>query len=207
MASSFFWNRIANRYARQPLGDETAYQKKLQITRDYLELDMEVLEFGCGTGTTAIAHAPFVKHILATDFSAKMIEIAQGKADAQNIENITFQCASIDELNLPDQSLDVVMGHSILHLLDNWRDVITKVHGKLKPGGTFITSTACIADTMPYFRFIVPFMRVLGLTPQIFTLKELEQNFANAGFEIEHQWQPPGKGASLFIVARKAGQG
>ncbi len=202
MASSFFWNRIANRYARQPLGDEAAYQKKLQITRDYLELDMEVLEFGCGTGSTALAHAPFVKHILATDFSAKMIEIAQGKADAQNIENITFQRANIDELNLPDQSLDVVMGHSILHLLDNWRDVIIKVHGKLKPGGTFITSTACIADTMPYFRFIAPIMRLLGLTLQIFTTKELEQSLTNAGFEIEHQWQP-GEGASLFVVAKK----
>ena len=58
MASSFFWNRIANRYSKQPVGDETAYQKKLQITRDYLEPHMEVLELGCGTGSTAIAHAP-----------------------------------------------------------------------------------------------------------------------------------------------------
>jgi len=119
MASSFFWNRIAKRYARQPVGDEAAYQKKLQITRKYQKPHMEMLEFGCGTGTTAIAHAPFVKHILATDFSAKMIEIAQSKADAQNIENITFLHASIDDLNLRDQSFDVVMGHSILHLLDN----------------------------------------------------------------------------------------
>jgi len=202
MASSFFWNRIAKRYARQPLSEEAAYQKKLQITRDYLEPHMEVLEFGCGTGSTAIAHAPFVKHILAIDFSAKMIEIAQAKADAQDIENVTFQRASIDELNAPVDSLDVVMGHSILHLLDNWQEGITKVHGMLKPGGVFVTSTACIGDTMPYFRFIAPIMRLLGLTLQVFTTKELEEGLIAAGFKIDHQWQP-GERQSVFIVAKK----
>jgi len=205
MASSFFWNRIAKHYSKQPVGDEAAYQKKLQITRDYLEPHMEVLEFGCGTGTTAIAHAPFVKNILAVDFSAKMIAIAQGKVDAQNIENVTFQRATIDELKAPADSFDVVMGHSILHLLDNWRNVITKVHGLLKPGGTFVTSTACIGDSMPYFRFIAPIMRLFGLTLQIFTTKELEQSLTAAGFKIDHQWQPPGEGKSVFIVARKIG--
>lgn len=203
MASSFFWNRIANHYSKQPVSDDAAYQKKLQTTREYLEPHMEVLEFGCGTGTTAIAHAPLVKHILAIDFSAKMIEIAQGRADVQNIENVTFQRASIDELNLPDQSLDVVMAHSILHLLDNWRGVIAKVHGKLKPGGTFITSTACLGDNMAYYRFIAPIMRLCGLTLQIFTIKELEQSLTNAGFEIDHKWQPPGEAKSVFFVARK----
>ena len=203
MANSFFWNRIAKYYSKQPVGDEAAYQKKLQITRDYLEPHMEVLEFGCGTGSTAIAHAPFVKHILATDFSSGMIEIAQAKAEAQNIENITFQHISMDDLNLPDETLDAVMGHSILHLLDNWRDVIARVHGTLKPGGVFITSTACIAGTMPYFRFITPFMRLIGLTPQIFTIKELEQILTTAGFKIDHQWQPV-EGQSVFIVAKKA---
>ncbi len=203
MASSFFWNRIANHYSKQPVGDEAAYQKKLQTTRGYLEPHMEVLEFGCGTGTTAIAHAPLVKHILAIDFSAKMIEIAQGKADAQDIDNITFQRASIDELNLPAETLDVVMGHSILHLLDNWRDVITKVHEKLKPGGVFVTSTVCLGDTMAYYRFIAPIMRLFGLTLQVLTAKELEQSLTNAGFKIDHQWRPDG-GDSVFIVAKKA---
>ncbi len=52
---------------------------------------MEVLEFGCGTGTTAITHAPYVKHIRAIDISSNMIEIAQRKADAKNIKNVTFE--------------------------------------------------------------------------------------------------------------------
>jgi len=203
VASSFFWNLIAQRYSKQPVPDEAAYQKKLQITRDYLQPDMEVLEFGCGSGSTALAHAPYVKHIQAIDFSAKMIAIAQGKADAENIENVTFRRASIDEINVADQALDVVMGHSILHLLDNRRQVIAKIYRMLKPGGVFISSTICIADEMKYFRFIAPIFRIVGLTLQIFTTKELQDSFIDAGFAIDHQWQPPGKGKSVFMVARK----
>ena len=60
-----FWNKLADRYSRRPISDEATYEKKLEITRQYFRPDMEVLEIGCGTGTTAIAHAPYVKHILA----------------------------------------------------------------------------------------------------------------------------------------------
>ena len=81
--STNFWDKIAERHSKQPIADEATYQKKLQVTREYFQPDMEVLEFGCGTGSTAIIHAPYVKHIHAIDISSKMIEIAQGKADAE----------------------------------------------------------------------------------------------------------------------------
>mgnify|MGYP001319442724 CR=1 FL=1 len=107
---------------------------------------MEVLEFGCGTGSTAIVHAPYVKHIQAIDISSKMVEIAQGKADAKNIENVTFQRSTIDEFSVPDQTFDAVLGFSTLHFLENKGEVIARVHKMLRPGGIFVTSTACIGD-------------------------------------------------------------
>ena len=80
--TSRFWDKLAEKYARQPVADEEAYRTKLRVTQSYLRPDMEVLEFGCGTGSTALVHAPFVRHILAIDFSTKMLEIARGKAEA-----------------------------------------------------------------------------------------------------------------------------
>ena len=62
-----FWDKIAEKYSQQPIADEAAYQKKLAVTRDYFRPDMEVLEIGCGTGSTAILHAPYVKHIIKID--------------------------------------------------------------------------------------------------------------------------------------------
>ena len=204
--STKFWDKIAERYSKQPIADEAAYQKKLQVTREYFQPDMEVLEFGCGTGSTAITHAPYVKHIHAIDISSKMIDMAQGKADAEKVTNVTFERSTIEDISVSDQTLDAVLGLSILHLLDNKEKVIAKVHRMLKPGGIFVTSTACIGDTMMRFlKLIVPIGKFLGLMPQVmvFTTKELEYSFTDAGFQIDYQWQP-GKGKAVFIVAKKA---
>jgi ubiquinone/menaquinone biosynthesis C-methylase UbiE len=203
---SKIWDRVAERYSRKPVADEAAYQKKLAVTREYFRPDMEVLEFGCGTGSTAVAHAPYVKHIRAIDFSSKMIEIAQRKADAGKVGNVTFEQSTLDELDVPDETFDAVMGHSILHLLENKEEAIAMVRKMLKPGGVFVSSTACIGDFMKAFKLIAPIGKFLGLLPlvKVFTRKELEDSLTAAGFEIDYQWQP-GKGKGVFIVAKKPG--
>jgi len=199
-----FWDRHAEGYSKRPIADEAAYQKKLNVTREYFRPDMEVLEFGCGTGSTAISHAPFVKHIRATDISPKMIEIARRKADVGKVDNVTFEAAAIGDIHVSDQSLDAVLGLSILHLLEDKSEIIGRVHRMLKPGGIFVTSTPCLGDTMKFFKIIGPIGRFLRLLPlvKVFTKKELEDSFTDAGFEIDYQWQP-GKGKAVFIVAKK----
>jgi len=94
---------------------------------------------------------------------------------------------------------------SILHLLENKEEVIAKVHRMLKPGGIFVTSTACLGDTMKYIKLIAPIGKFLGLMPlvKVFTTKELEDNLSDAGFQIDYQWQT-GKDKAVFIVAKKA---
>ncbi|MHC4910762.1 MAG: class I SAM-dependent methyltransferase [Planctomycetota bacterium] len=203
--STRFWDRIAERYSKRPVADEAAYREKLRITREYFRPDMEVLELGCGTGSTAIAHAPYVKHIHAIDVSSKMIAIAQGKADAEQVTNVTFERLAVDEFTAPDRTLDAVLALSILHLVENKDEVIAKVHAMLKPDGVFVTSTACLADTMSYFKLIAPIGKFLGLIPlvKIFSTKELEDSLTGSGFRIDRQWQP-GKGKAVFIVAKKA---
>jgi ubiquinone/menaquinone biosynthesis C-methylase UbiE len=166
---------------------------------------MEVLEFGCGTGSTAIAHAPHVKHILAIDVSSKMIEIAQRKADAGRVDNVTFRQADIDDIGVPDEGFDVVMGHSILHLVEDRAAVIAKVHRMLRPGGVFVSSTACLGDSQNYLKLVLPIAKLFGKAPSVvafFTTRELVDSLTGAGFEIGHQWQP-GKGEAVFIVAKK----
>lgn len=201
-----FWDRMAEKYARQPVADEASYTKKLEITRGYLRPDMEVLEFGCGTGTTAIVHAPHVRRIRAVDVSEKMLGIARGKAAADGVSNIDFEQGTIEALEAPEASFDVVLGLSILHLVDDREAVIAKVRRLLKPGGLFISSTACIGDTLPAIRLIAPLGRALGLLPllRVFTREELRRSIEQAGFSIEHDWLP-GKGKAVFMVARKAG--
>ena len=202
--SSKFWDRVADRYSKSPVPDETVYQKKLQVTRQYFHPGMDVLEFGCGTGSTAITHAPYVNHIQAIDISPRMIEIAQDKAEVANIENVSFERATIEGFSAPDQTFDVVLGLSILHLLENKEEAVSKVHKMLKPGGFFVSSTVCLGDTMKWFKAIGPIGKFLGVMPlvKVFSVAELEHSLTTAGLKIDHQWQP-GKGKAVFIVAKK----
>ncbi|MCB1719845.1 MAG: SAM-dependent methyltransferase, partial [Candidatus Competibacteraceae bacterium] len=83
--------------------------------------------------------------------------------------------------------------------------VIRKVFGLLKPGGIFVSSTACIGSGMGFLRYVVPIFRLLGKAPYVavFTSDELMDAIRSAGFDIEFQWQPAGKMAVPFIIARK----
>jgi ubiquinone/menaquinone biosynthesis C-methylase UbiE len=203
--SKRFWDRIAKRYERKPVGDEAAYQRKLGKTREYFRPDMEVLEIGCGTGSTAIAHAPYVAHIRATDISEKMIEIARGKAAAAGVENVTFEVLATEDLGAASESVDAVLALSLLHLLEDREAAIARIHDTLRPGGIFVSNTVCLGDSMKWFRFVGPIGRWLGVFPlvRIFTRNELESGFRSAGFHIEYTWQPDKR--VVFIIARKAG--
>jgi hypothetical protein len=57
---------------------------------------------------------------------------------------------------------------------------------------------------MHFIKLITPIGRRLGVMPlvQSFTTQELVASLNNAGFEIDHEWQP-GKGKAVFIVAKK----
>jgi len=199
-----FWNKLADKYSQRQISDEAAYQKKLDATREYFKPDMEVLEIGCGTGSTAIAHAPFVKHIRATDLSPRMIEIAKDKAKGAGIDNVTFEALSVDALDVPAAGFDAIMAHNLLHLLDDRQRAIADIHTMLKPGGVFVSSTACIGDMMLPLRLIIPVGRFLRLFPlvKVFTATELKASLDNAGFEIDYEWQPK-KYAAAFIICRK----
>ena len=201
-----FWDRIAERYSRKPVPDQAAYEKKLSKTDGYLRPTDRVLEIGCGTGTTALHHAPRVAHTLATDISPGMIEIARDKASAARVENVTFEVSSIDDLDDTPGQYDVILAHSILHLLEDVPDTLRRLQRLLQPGGLLISNTQCIGDSVPLLRFVAPLGRAIGVLPRIavFRERQFERWITDAGFELEERWQPKPR-ASLYIVARATG--
>ncbi|MDF1678957.1 class I SAM-dependent methyltransferase [Ponticaulis sp.] len=199
-----FWDKIADRYAAKKIDDEAVYQEKVTLTQAYLNPEMKALEFGCGTGSTALLHAPFVQHILATDLSPAMLEHGRLKADAGGIENITFQHTSVEDFEAEDESFDAVLALNLLHLCEDPWAVIAKIHDLLKPGGVFIQSTPCLSDYGAVTQFAIPVMRAIGKAPSTthFSTDQLEQKLDETGFRIDRFWQPA-KG-SCFIVCRKS---
>lgn len=203
MKSAEFWNRAAAKYAKSPIRDEATYEEKLETTRRFFEAGCRVLEFGCGTGSTAIRHAPHVGSIVATDISSSMIAIAGEKADAEGIENIEFRCETLEDCTEPEGSFDVVMAHNILHLLERPSDAIEASYRLLKPGGVFVTSTACLGDGFPLWRVLLFLAQLVGKAPyvNVLTREALKSSFLRAGFVVELEWKRPGIAA--FIILRK----
>lgn len=199
-----FWDRHADRYSRAPVRNQPAYEKKLEITRSYFQPDMEILEFGCGTGSTAIAHAPYVRNIVAADVSPRMLEIAQDKADKATLSNITFKQSSIEDFEAEPQSFDAILGLNILHLLEKPEEAIAKSYRLLKPGGVFVSSTACLGDIKAFWKVLLPIGRFLGLLPlvRLLTRERLEQAIRESGFEIDQTYGASDRDA-IFIVAKK----
>lgn len=206
---SKIWDRFSEGYYKKPISDLGAYEHKLNKTREYLKSDMNALEIGCGTGGTAIKHAPYLKSILATDISPQMIEIAKARPEYQDVDNVTFKAASLDELNIEDGSMDIVFALSILHLLRDPQEAVGKAYQMLKPGGVFISSTVCISDIMPVFKWIGPIGYRLSVIPFInaFSSNDLETFIQNADFTIEYKWKrankKEGKDTAAFIIAKK----
>lgn len=196
-----FWNKIADKYARDPIADMVSYEHKIALTQARFTPDMSVLEIACGTGSTALLHAPKVAKYHAIDISERMIEIARAKTGP---ENLSFEVADFETAQIAPDSYDMVQAHSILHLLDDPDRAIKKVFDVLKPGGYFVSSTTCVGDIW-WLKFIAPIGRVLGKFPDIswFTEQELRNMIRGTGFEIVEDWRPEGKIKALFLIAQK----
>ena len=202
-----FWDRIARKYAADPLADVAGYERTLERTRHYLKGDETAFEFGCGTGTTALKVAPSVGRIVATDISGEMIAIAREKTEAEGCSNAEFEVATPDAAPWPDETFDVALGFNILHLVAAREAALRRVRRLLKPGGLFISKTPCLKEMNPLVRIALPVMQVVGKAPYVafFSAQELEREIAAAGFEIIERARHAsrGKDARPFLVARK----
>lgn len=200
-----FWDRIAPKYAADPIADSAGYEKSLERTISHLRMTDQVLELGCGTGTTALRLAPHVGQLLATDASAAMIDIARGKVEANAHRNIEFRQADAAADLTPETRYDVVLGFNLLHLVRDKRSLLDRVRAHLKPGGLFISKTPCLADMNPLIRLAVPVMRLVGKAPyvDIFSAVELEAEIRAAGFDIIEvgRHATKGKDTRPYLVA------
>lgn len=201
--SADFWDKISLKYSKKTVPSEDIYQEKLKRTQKLLNSESIIMEFGCGTGTTSITHAPFAKRIMAYDYSSEMIKIANKKKQAQSITNVDFVVKAVEEIPFNENSYDVIMAHSVLHLTKNNETILKNVHRALKPGGYFVSSSGCIKEMNFMIRQIIPFMTSIGKAPEVtkFTSNELIELHKKVGFKIYDAWKY--KKGELFLIAQK----
>ncbi|WP_298844079.1 class I SAM-dependent methyltransferase [uncultured Roseobacter sp.] len=206
MNPTAFWDRIAPKYARQPIRDMKSYEYTLGRTRSYLGSGDRVLELGCGTGSTAIRLADGVARYTATDVSAGMIAEARIKQTPDNLELLT---AGWSEPRLLDREYDAVLALNLLHLLRDMPSVLRRVHSLLEPGGLFISKTTVAPARpplwFPLLRIGLPLLHLTGRVPFVAfrTIGEHDAMITAAGFQIVETFDGSGAVPSRYVVARK----
>ncbi|MFY7866707.1 class I SAM-dependent methyltransferase [Roseateles sp.] len=205
-----FWDRIARKYAADPIADSAGYEATLARVQCLLSAEQDVLELGCGTGSTALRLAPGTRHFLATDVSSRMIEIAREKLAAQPVPQLSFALADADA-DAPEfapGAYDAVLAFNLLHLVDDLDQALSLAKQALRPGGLLISKTACIGEMNPLIPYLaLPLMRAIGRAPHVLCFKQpqLLAAFARQGLEVLNveRHGTRGKDIRVFIVARK----
>ncbi|MGO4715645.1 class I SAM-dependent methyltransferase [Bradyrhizobium sp. 2TAF24] len=202
-----FWDRASRKYASGPVADQAGYQRTLDRTCTLLRRGDNILELGCGTGTTALLLAVHVQAYLATDISAAMIAIADDKLLAHPTPGLVFRVATAQALARDAAPFDAVLGFNYLHLVRDLPDTLRCIHALLAPNGLFITKTPCVGDMNRLIRLVLPMMRAVGKAPHagIFGAAELRRHISAAGFEVVVTENHATKGDDNrpYIVARK----
>lgn len=101
-----------------------------QPRRDWLVLDVST-----GAGHTALAFAPFVAQVIATDLTMQMLETAHKLASERGISNIEFRFANAQALPFEDNLFDLVTNRIALHHYADPQKAIAEMARVLKPGG------------------------------------------------------------------------
>ena len=207
MEAATFWDRIAPRYAKSAMSDPAGYEATLARTISHLHPDDDVLEIGCGTGSTALRLAPHVRSLTGTDVSPAMIEIAREKAWNEGPGNLTFAVA--DAATARRRTFDAVLAHNLLHLVPDLDAALAAAAAQVRPGGLLIAKTPCLGGNglkTLAVRAMVGAMALAGKAPPVrfFGVPALERAVARAGFETVERLVQPGFAPRLYLVARRA---
>lgn len=103
-----------------------------------LEPGEHVLDLGCGAGTDTLVAARMVGaggRVVGIDMTAEMLEKARAAAKEMGVANVEFIEGEIEQLPLPDGSVDVVISNGVIDLVPDKDAVFVEIHRVLRPGG------------------------------------------------------------------------
>lgn len=204
--STEFWDKVARRYAARQVSDTQAYDTTLARTRAHVASTDQVLELGCGTGTTALRLAADMRHLTATDLSVEMIAIAQEKLADDPRQNVEFRRADVFDPAFAAGQFDAVLAYNFLHLMEDMTPTLARVHELLGPGGMFVSKTICLGRKAWHFRSLIAVLRMLRKVPpgiKFLDPDDVQAALRAAGFEVLETGDYPARPRAHFIAARK----
>jgi arsenite methyltransferase len=171
-----------------------------------------VLDLGSGAGADVLISA---RRVGATgkayglDMTDEMLALARANAAAAGAENVEFLKGYIEEIPLPDASVDVVISNCVINLAADKDVVLREAARVLKPGGRFAVSDV-IADPDMDAATRTDMAAWTGCVAGALTRDEFERALAQAGLvdaEIRETHRVHAHAASAIVRARKPERG
>ena len=100
---------------------------------------LEVLDLGCGDGTTALPAARRGAHVLGVDIASNLVEAGNRRAEAEGLTNCRFQEGDASDLHeLRDDSFDLVVSIFGAMFAPKPFDVAKEMVRVTRPGGRIV---------------------------------------------------------------------
>jgi arsenite methyltransferase len=167
-----------------------------------------VLDLGSGAGTDVLISARRVAptgKAIGLDMTDEMLELARANAAGSGVANIEFVKGYIEDIPLPDGSIDVVISNCVINLSADKRKVLAEVARVLKPGGRFAVSDV-IADPDMDEATRADMQEWTGCIAGALTQDEFEDALAAAGLtdiEVNETHRVHEHASSAIVRARK----
>jgi ubiquinone/menaquinone biosynthesis C-methylase UbiE len=180
------FSATAEQYVRSPrhaAGDDLARLVELAAPRG----DERVLDVATGAGHTALAFAPHVASVVASDLTPRMLELAGQLAAERGVTNVTFVLAQAEALPFEAGSIDIVTCRVAPHHFADPQAFVNEVARVLAPGGRFLLDDQMAPEDPELDEFVNAFERWRDPSHvRAYTPSEWRRWIDAAGMRIEH---------------------